>query len=265
MTLSAVPRKIKRGLRVYSKLYLRREMPILIYTTGRVGSMALNHALKDHLAIQLHSLNPAKLLDNQQPGTAVWAYHHIVKPGRAAKIINIVRDPLAIMVSDFFPKLRWITGQADAYHQLSIEELCHLFNTRYLGERHQEKLNWFDQEMNAQLGIDVYSKPFSYDLGYTRFAQPPFDIFIMRTELDDAVKAQALAEFVGVAKLNIERRNVGESKTYGEIYRAFKAQLLVPDDQLDVVYESRFASHFYSPEERRRMRSAWSPLKMLEP
>lgn len=258
--LTRLPYKLKRGLNVYASLYLRRKTPFLIYTTGRVGSMALHYSLEEHgaFAFQIHTLNATKLIENQQPGTAVWAYRHIVTPGRPAKIINLFRDPLAVMISDFFPKLRWITGQKEAWLRYSVDELCNIFNTRYFADgRHLEKLNWYEDEMQASLGINVYEQASPRDAGYSRFEHSPYDVLLIRTELDDTLKAKIIGEFAGLDNFTLIRRNVGETKDYGEVYKAFKQRLVVPDDRLNEIYESRYARHFFSDEERHAMRSRW--------
>ena len=258
--LARLPYKLKRGFHVYSSLYLRRQTPFLIYTTGRVGSMALHYSLEERgaFAFQIHTLNSTKLIENQQPGTAVWAYRHIVGPGRPAKIINLFRDPLAVMISDFFPKLRWITGQKEAYFHFSVDELCSIFNDRYFAEgRHLEKLNWYESEMQTSLGINVYEQASPCQTGYSHFQHGHYDVLLIKTELDDAIKAEVIGEFAGLENFTLIRRNVGETKDYGEVYKAFKQQLVVPEERLTEIYESHYARHFFSEEECRAMRSRW--------
>jgi hypothetical protein len=260
MRLSRLPYKIKRGLQVYSNLYVRRQLPILIYSTGRVGSMALHYSLEQHgaFAFQIHTLDPVKLIENQQPGTARWAYNHIIKAGRPAQIINLYRDPLALMISDFFPKLRWITGQQDAYRQYSVAELCELFITRYFEQgRHREKLDWYETEMQASLGIDIYAHQSPRDTGYTQFTHPPYEVLLLKTEMDDLQKAQLVGAFCGLQNFSITRRNTGDSKDYGDVYKAFKQQLIVPAERLDEIYESRYARHVYTSAEIAMLRSRW--------
>jgi hypothetical protein len=256
--LTGLPYKFKRGLHVYTSLYLRHQTPVLIYTTGRVGSMALHYSLeaRDVFAFQVHTLNPTKL--NQQPGTAVWAHRHIVAPSRPAKIISLYRDPLSVMVSDFFPKLRWITGQDDAWHRYSVQELCDIFCTRYFEqERHLKKLRWYEQEMQASLGINVYEHPSPRDGGYSCLQHGQYDVLLIRTDMDDHVKSRIVGDFVGLESLTIIRRNEGETKDYGQVYKTFKQQLVVPAPHLKAVYESRFARHFFAPSDLQTMCSRW--------
>lgn len=260
MQLTQLPYKIGRGLHVYTSLYLRQQMPVLVYSTGRVGSMALTYGLEGCgvFAFQVHTLDPVKLIENKQPGTAVWVYNHVIKRGRPAKIVTLVRDPLAVMISDFFPKLRWIAGQENAWENLSVEALCDLFNTRYFEDgRHIDKLNWFDHEMQTALGIDVYAHPSPREAGYVTINHAPYSLLLMKTETPDDLKARAIGEFVGVEGFSIPRRNVGEAKDYGEVYKRFKDVLTVRGEHLDLIYASRYARHFYTEAEIAAMITRW--------
>lgn len=260
MQLAQLPYKIGRGIHVYTSLYVRQQTPVLVYSTGRVGSMALHYGLEDHgvFAFQVHTLDPVKLVENKQPGTAVWVYNHVVKRGRPANIITLVRDPLAVMISDFFPKLRWIAGQEDAWERLSIADLCALFNTRYFEDgRHIDKLNWFDHEMKAALGIDIYQHPSPRETGYVTVEHAPYRLLLMKTETPDTAKARAIGQFVGVEGFNIPRRNEGEAKDYGEVYKHFKDTLTVRQAHLDLIYSSPYARHFYTDAEITAMMARW--------
>lgn len=260
MQITQLPYKIGRGIHVYTSLYLRQQIPVLVYSTGRVGSMALHYGLEDHgvFAFQVHTLNPVKLVENKQPGTAVWVYNHVVRRGRPASIITLVRDPLAVMISDFFPKLRWIAGQENAWETLSVEALCDLFNTRYFADgRHIDKLNWFDHEMKAGLGIDVYAHPSPRETGHVTVEHAPYRLLLMKTETPDNIKARAIGEFVGVENFSIPRRNEGAAKDYGEVYQRFKDALTVRREHLDLIYTSRYARHFYTEAEINAMIDRW--------
>lgn len=258
MQLSTLPYKIKRATEVYTRYYLRQEMPVLVYCTGRVGSIAMFNALYEHgvFAFKLEHMDAAQ----GQRGTVRWVYRHIAKPQRPAKLIFIVRNPVALMVSDFLPKLRWMVDADNAHETLSTAELCEVFNTTYFAQgRHTQKLNWFDEQPKRLLGVDVYTHPFPHEQGYTRFQSGVYDVLIVRTELDDTVKSRVVGEFVGVPDLTITRMNVGETNRYGEAYRAFKEHLTIRQAHLDTIFASRYARHFYGADELRRMNARWLP------
>ena len=261
MVLARIPYKIKQGLKAYTNLYMRRLRPVIVFTTGRVGSMALHGALEKHgiFAFHLHTLNPAELKNRKHPQSWLWAYNHIIQPRRPARIISIVRDPVALMVSDFFPKLRWIARQERAYEKLSAERLCDLFTTRYFEqERHLRQLDWFDREMKQCLGIDVFQHPFPKEDGYLRFQQALYDVLVFKTELDDTEKTRIVGDFLGLRQFEIFRSNVGAQKSYGDAYHTFKQLLAVPERRLTEVYSSRYARHFYTKQEIAEFSARWS-------
>lgn len=260
MDWSRLPYKINRAVKVYSKLYLQRKTPILIYTPGRVGSTGLYVTLDKlgQFVIHIHTLNENEIRDKDQPGTTVWAYQHVIQPQIHAKIITLVRDPVALIISDFFNKLKWIAGAKDAYKQLSVDELCELFRTRYFDdERHMIKLNWYEIEFNAALNVDVYAHPFDVERRYGSFSEGLYDVLILRTESDDTVKAQAVSDFLGIPPFEVERVNEAEKREYADIYRAFKQQITLPEQHLNTIYESRYATKFFSDAERQSLRAKW--------
>jgi hypothetical protein len=256
---STLSYKIRRGLEVYSRYYLKRETPVLIYCTGRVGSIAMFNALYNRgvFSFKIEDLDPDS--SRQQRGTTHWVYQHIARPRRPAKVILIVRNPVALMVSDFLPKLKWITGDPDAHLHLAPTELVQIFNERYFAEeRHTEKLNWFEEQPQRFLGIDVYAHPFDRKAGWTRFETPRYEVLVIRTEMDDRIKSEVVGDFVGVPDLEIKRINVGESNHYGKAYSAFKRELRIDPAHLNQIHNSRWGQHFYGDEQLEEMNAAWS-------
>ena len=254
-------RKVKRATDIHARLYLKNDLPVVIYCSGRVGSMAMYHSLEQRgtFTFKVEDMRPEMLANGSQPGTSKWVFDHIVKPGRRAKFILITRNPVALMVSDFFPKLKWLAGSADAYKHMSTQELCELFTTRYFAdERHTEKLNWFDSQAKAILGVDVYAHPFSQDDGYTHIQHDPFDILIVQTELNDETKGRVIGEFLELDNLEIIRFNVASNKDYAADYRAFKEQLVIPEAYLEMIYASAYAQHFYGRERMQAMNAQWA-------
>jgi hypothetical protein len=260
MTLQNLPYKIQRGLECYRRFYLQNETPVLVYCTGRVGSIAMFNALCANgvFAFKVEDLDPGT--GRSQRGTTGWVYNHITKPRRPAKVIFIVRNPVALMVSDFLPKLKWIVDQPDAHLYLSTEALVRVFNDQYFAQgRHTEKLNWFEENAQRFTGIDVYAHSFDREAGYGQFNNGTYDVLTVRTELDDATKAVVVGEFVGVPGLEIPRINVGETNQYGDVYKAFKEVLTIDADKLALIHNSRWGQHFYGTGLLEQMNAKWMP------
>jgi hypothetical protein len=122
---------------------------------------------------------------------------------------------------------------------------------------HSTPLKWFDSEVKTTVGIDVYSTPFDHARARLRVSEGPFDLLILRAEDDDEAKEAALNEFFDRDDLTIVRTNVGAEKGYADLYERFRENLVLPEDYLDTMYESRLARHFYTDEERAAMRARW--------
>lgn len=251
--------KLRRAAGLYADLYLRRRRPVLIFSTGRVGSMALYYALaaRGAFVIQTHTFDPARVGGVSR--SEKWAYNHIIRPGRPASLICLARDPMALLVSDFFGKLRWVAGRPDAAEHLDTDELCALFNTAYFEQgRHSARLNWFENEMQPALGIDIYAHPSPAADGWARFRQGVYEVLLLTTELDDSSKGRVVGDFAGLQDFSIPRANVGEQKSHGRVYRLFKQQLAVTPENIETVYSTRYARHFYTPETLQTLRERWA-------
>lgn len=77
------------------------------------------------------------------------------------------------------------------------------------------------------------------------FEHAPYDVLLLRTELDDAQKSAALAEFLNYPDLQLKRHNVGDEKIFGDVYKQFKAEVPISQKNLDYVYSSPYATHFF--------------------
>jgi len=242
---------LNRGLEVYFNLYLRRRIPTLVYAMGRVGSVALFQSLyrRGEFALHAHVLEPENLKrkKGKRPGTSKWAYKQIVCKQRRARIISLVRNPVECMVSAFAPEVRVpLNGRAGSTDGATAD-FSDQFRAGYFDrQRHLLKLNWFDSEFKAALGIDVYNHPFPKETGYLQFQEGPFDVLIIRSELEDETKSRVVSDFVGTDELPIVRSRVGEQQPYSEVYKAFKQQVTVPEEYLDTIVNSRFAQHFFT-------------------
>ncbi len=234
-------------------------MPIAIYSAGRVGSTALAESLE---AVDLFVFKPEMIANEEQRkqyGNAAWFYDHVLQPRRPAHIITLVRDPMAQMITEFFSKLNWITGERKVWETRTLPELIDLFNTAYFAQaRHYYRLNWFEAEFEQTLGIDAYSYPFDTEQGYTRFSSDPYDVLILQLEMDNDLRERVVGEFVSVPELKILRTNTSEAKSFAAVYKQFKQELIVTPANLETVYGSRYATHFYSTAFIAKQRERWS-------
>lgn len=251
--------KIQRGLNNYWQLYAMGNTPIAVFCTGRVGSMSLFYTLEElgYFTFKIEHLANEKLRRNF--GNSQWFYEHVLQARREAKIISFFRDPIALMVSDFFNKLRWISGTDKAWEIYSQQELARLFNENYFAEgRHIEHLEWWDKEFNTALGLDVYKQSSPRETGWAHFKEGQFDVLILKTELDDEEKSAQVNRFLNGKSIRIKRTNVGDEKIFGDSYKRFKAELQVDNQHLETAYQSAYARHFFSDAELNHLYQKWS-------
>ncbi len=242
---------VKRGLEIHIDYYLRRRTPTIVYAMGRVGSNSLYRSLYAHreLVLFAHVLEPKnmKIRYGKRGGIAKWAAKHIIQKRNKAKIISLVRNPVECMVSAFAPNVKAERDAENGYQHLSSEELSDQFRSGYFDQnRHLEKLNWFDSEFGAALGIDVYKYPFDKESGFVQFQRGPWDVLILNTDMSDDRKAQLVSDFLGLTNLKIIHTRVGEAGAYGELYKVFKKRVTVPKSYLHSIINSRYAQHFFT-------------------
>ncbi len=177
--------------------------------------------------------------------------------GRGCNVVGLVRDPLARTVSYFFDtttmkgsdvRSRWTDGTLD------VEELIRRFMDR---DDHFAPLEWFDGEMNAVFGIDVFAEPFPRDAGYRIYRSDGTELLLIRLEDLTRCAAGAFREFLGLETFDPRRENVRADSETAELYRVFLDRLRLPREYVDRMYDSKVARHFYSDVELQAFRSRW--------
>lgn len=241
--------------------------PIIVYQMGKVGSSSVYDALRDlDLDVPVyhaHVLNrfdvyeagvretraaPDNDLDVLEEGRAL---RRIVDSGRwhSWSLVSLVRSPIPRAVSDFFENV-------DAYvpdffarlerGDITLAELSTTFWTRY---QDFSPLYWFDDQVRDVFGIDVYATPFSHEQGYAIYQNDRARLLLMRLEDLNHCGPRALGEFFGLRELSLSIKNSGEAKRYGALYRQFIDQLDLPKAYVREMHSSRYAKHFYTPDE----------------
>lgn len=111
--------------------------------------------------------------------------------------------------------------------------------TKYLQE-------WFDLELKAILGLDVYKQLFVRQRGYAIYETTTARVLVYRFEALPKLAAM-LEEFLGKPISNIAERNRG----------TVQAHLRLSPDFLTAQYRSKMMLHFYSAMEREQFYLRW--------
>lgn len=188
----------------------------------------------------------------------------ILKNRKKLKVITIIREPISRNESFFFQDLHiplcqmskrdWTWVYTKNNTQALIEEYFNYFNS-YHG------INWFDNEMQKHLGIDVYSYPFDKDKGYSIINQKNIDLLIVRLENINEISSDVFSGFLAVENFTLKNQNVGQDKWYNPLYKEFKSSVEYTKKYVDSLYQSKYMKHFYTEDE---IESFYSRLKMQD-
>lgn len=251
----------KRGMR-----------PMLIFQMGKVGSRSVKDALRrlalDTAVIHAHVLSQEGIREGEVARRAwsrtrqeCWRNEYLRRTieaggsGRRWQVISLVRDPIARNVSAFFQNLdMWQQQQRASERKADITQLQKHFLERF---DHDRPLIWFDREIKPLFGIDVLAHEFPQEKGYSIYHSASADLLIIKLEKMNECIADAMQEFIGIKEFVPEVTNVGVTKASGTLYRQFKESLVLPNDYIERMYQSRFVRNFYSSVEIDAMRAYW--------
>ena len=251
-------------LRDYLNLYILRKQPIIVHQMGKVGSMSIFTSLKKQgcWVFHTHSLSFEQITaalkngDSNNPwGKWLWLHNHFVKKRKPAKYITLFRDPVARAISRYFENLDEHAGKKDAHHHLSLAEITEVFLQR--PDFFYEQFTWFDRQIKAVLGIDVFQITFPKEKGTIHITKDNVDLLVIKSEADDRVKERCLAEFLQLDHFKLERANTSGDKAFGKIYKEFLQTIALPPKLIDDCYNAQVVRHFYTEEEIEQMRSRW--------
>lgn len=254
-------RSARRQLDLDWNLRVRRRTPTIVYSMERTGTVAMHESLRACGAFTLatHYLSRDSEAKGRLSGSARWAARHVVRPGRPARFVTLVRNPVENILSVFARRAlataRSPADQADA-------DPAQRFASEYLDSgAFTGQLTWFESEFSAALGIDVYAQPFNKEQGCVVLRRGPFEALIIRTELGDERKSDAIAGFIGrpgfsmVSAETVGARSgtapgtPGDRSAYADKYRSLKAGVIIPDHHWNTIINSKFTRHFFTAEE----------------
>jgi len=293
-----INRQVYEYFAVTAAPWFNWDNPILIYQMGKVGSSSIRKSLlhckdpRTRLVLMSHEYFPVRNRDPdridiepeyrdmlereiaheqrvfkqfsirkrlgrrfREKFYAERIYKTCVRSQHQLRVITLVREPVANNVSMFFELLGRYIGTDIEFSYYNIDKIIDIFIKNYM---HSRPLTWLDAEIKTNIGIDIYQHPFPVDKGHTVITDGRISLLVLRCELDDRTKAHAIEEFLGLDEFEIIRTNVASEKSYARQYAEFKQKIRIPPTLLDQMYNSKFARHFYSREEREHLCARWS-------
>lgn len=247
---------------------------VLILQPGKVGSTSVTMMLQSSgiPCIQTHRLSYPKYILGDRLSEVWESAAKRIRHGHN-KIICLIRDPLSKDYSAFwqsftFPveRYRYLPILSSNLQEMYEGFLKAVMNGRGEEEKHgislplswREEFDWFDEELKAHLGIDVYQYPFDREKGYTVIRQDSNELFLCKMErLEAAIPALEVFLNTGV-NLKLERKNAALAKSYSMAYRAFRRQVKLNKDYINHYFQGNSkVDHFYSEEDQEKFIKKW--------
>lgn len=239
--------------------------PVIVYQMAKVGSSAVAFALaRRHLPVfHVHRMSPEHVTSLREERRRLgWEvgpipphdqlgmrlHREVFQRGRKARVVTMVREPIARNLSSYFEHLDAIWHTRDAHESIAMDDLCRGFVEQF---PHSEPLTWFDDEMLPVLGVDVYAHPFG-DEDHRVIEGGRVDVMILKSESSDEAKSAALSRFLGTG-IVVTRANETRSKSKGAAFLRFRQALRLSPAYVDEMLSARYTRHFYSAAERERL------------
>jgi hypothetical protein len=258
---------------------LRGKSSLLIYQMGKVGSTTLLDTLRPILSqsqlYHIHVLSDAGIRQEDQhyyggPPTLFSKSHlpatkhlfeskflrkQMARGLAGTKIITLCRDPVEREVSAFFQE--HLPDERFRQRLGAPAQVPGVVEDFWRGNAFEFALNWFDRELKAVFAFDVYAHPFPHEQGYGIYEPNGVGILVIKLEALNTCFRPALREFLGVDVPALKQANVTKAKGYQDLQTAFLKALTFSPEFLDEVYNSKYATHFYTATERQAFRARW--------
>jgi len=243
--------------------------PILVYQMGKVASRTIYDTLEVIEGVNVyhvHRLNPVTIeaarkhhLDRgaKRPisdDVGLFLYENLIRPQKPAKIISLVREPIGRNVSAYFQNLDVFECVKNAHERFKLDELINNFLEKY---SHGIPSVWFDIEMKCVLDIDVYAYDFPKEKGYQKITKSPYELLLLRHDLDDSKKVALLSDFLDLSNISLKISNRARSKKYSEVYMKFLEMIKLPTDYIERLLSSKYARHFFAQDELDLIKKKW--------
>jgi len=237
--------------------------PIIIYQMGKVGSKTIKYSLhksslKNFIG-HAHNLNKNAAHGEEARITRELIDHFF---GRVKfKIITLVRDPIAQIISEFFTNYQnylphIIHSKPDEAFNEVIEYLLDYFTQ--IDVINNRFVNWFDGHIKNVFLFDVYSQPFNYLKGYSIYSTKNIDILILKLEDLNNCYKEAFYQFLNIENFTLYSHNLGADKWYSDLYQNILNLIRIPEKNLDQIYMIKYCKHFYSEKELLAFKTKWN-------
>lgn len=262
---------------------------ILVYSSGKSGSTTVAESLicskLSPLVYQVHYLTDyhVKRIIDKYNRLAYLNLNHIkigqllsgrfdhvissktlskVKKDNKWIIFALVRDPVATIISRIFqgaklhrPELFSKNGELS---RPDVEALLMDYFSNFDPEG-DIVANWFDNEFLKYTDINIYDYKFDTGAGFGIIRDKNFDIAIMTMErLNQNLQPVISKIFEKDIEITISNKNVRNSTKEGKVYSQLLENMVIPKEYLNVIYSTKYSTHFYGKEHIELLIEKWS-------
>lgn len=260
--------------RAFSRL---RVPPILVYQMGKVASSTVCASLReagiDNTVLHLHFLSddlPAHIEAHKNSGIERIPYHLILglavkrqlrlRADNTCKIITLVRDPIALFVSNIFQNPQFV--EEDIKNEIGFisADKIRAFLHRKMSDPSAFSYfdDWFERELKSVFEIDVFAQPFDKNSGYQMYSRGNVEVLLIRVEDLSRVGPKAIGDFVGIGSpLRFKPHNARSKTKEGAEYDALLGSFCIEAEICKQIYSRKLVRHFYSEDMINSFVSRW--------
>lgn len=266
---------------------LTRERPVVTYATYRTASTSVHRAIRGtgvKFAVKAHTLAPEHLLGRKRERSLAaiapsgvpmgfhvgdWVVRHgILEPEREADFVITVRDPIAVATSNFasgafwwLPELRALAASPERLRgedglRMALDTFASGFPTTLMRD-------WLATDAGPTLRFDPFTMPFDAERGWSTTESGPWRILLLRADVPDERKREAVETFLGRRITAVSRRNETERAfaVPSEVVELGRRAMASSPELVDRLLDPAFVARFWTPAEIERMREKWCPAR----
>lgn len=186
-------------------------------------------------------------------------------PDHEIRIITGVREPVERVISARWQIMRNPSSYDDELVSTVVDDNYDAFCDVPTCKRkyrdcfmfqYADVKNWFDDQIKAVFGIDVFAYPFDKEKGYSIIRKGNISIFCYRLDKLNFLENE-IGEFTGVKDFSLKKDNMAADKAYYYAYKGYQKEVKIKKEFFEQLMQSEAVTHFYTEEECENMCRKW--------
>ncbi len=251
---------------------LTRGTPIVVYSATKTASTAVAAALVRSGGIEVakvHMLQPEHFWAGPltSPVAPDGLLRHRAIEQRTVRrelllstcpvrVVSVSRDPIAFNLSNYtyFGRAYWMRSFWRSAPWWPTERLMDHFLRTF---PHESSSVWWQREFAVTTGIDPLAEGFDDARGWQRYQRGRFDCLVIRGELSDDAKSQALSAWIGRDVSAVQRENANDRQAAPGVYERLKRAMCAQPEYVRRMLALPAVRVLMGTTERARLESLW--------